>query len=113
LIEIAVKAYVLIKTEVGKTGDVIPAIEKLRGVRSVKSVDSPTVNHDFDLMLQALRGISPAGHDLVATVEVRDFDALEALIKTLHSMPRIRKILTLNERYEALGKEFTYHPWNL
>jgi len=109
----ALKAYVLIKTEVDKTGDVIHAIEKLRGVMSVESVDSATGNHDFELMIQALRGISPTGHDLVATVEVRDFDALEVLIKTLLSMPRIRKILTLNEWYEALGKEFTYHPWNL
>ena len=65
----AMKAFVLIETEVGKTGEVI------EGVKSVDSVAGP--------------------YDIVATIEVADLDALGGLVKQLHSISGICKTTTL------------------
>ncbi|TET16488.1 MAG: hypothetical protein E3J81_03075 [Dehalococcoidia bacterium] len=52
----AMKAYVLIEAEVGKTSEVIQAVQKVEGVKSADSVAGP--------------------YDIVATIEVADLDAL-------------------------------------
>lgn len=71
----AVKAFVLIETEVGKTGGVIGGVQKVKGVKSVDSVAGP--------------------YDIVATIEVADLDALGGLVKQLHSISGICKTTTL------------------
>lgn len=71
----AVKAYVLIETEVGKTGEVAQGVQKVEGVRSADSV--------------------AGSFDVVATIEVADLDTLGALVKQLHSVPGICKTTTL------------------
>lgn len=71
----AVKVYVLIESEAGKTGDVVQGIQKVEGVKSADSVTG--------------------SYDVVATVEVADLDAVGALVKQLHSVPGIFKTTTL------------------
>jgi len=71
----AVKAFVLIETEVGKTGEVIEGVRKVEGVKSVDSVAGP--------------------YDIVATIEVADLNALGGLVKQLHSISGICKTTTL------------------
>ena len=57
----AVKAYVLIDTEVGKAGD---AAQDLQRVEGVKSADVVT-----------------GGYDVVATVEVANLDAVFPIVE--------------------------------
>ena len=45
----AAKAFVLIETEVGKTKDVVNALQKLKGVNSVDTVTGP---YDIIVILQ-------------------------------------------------------------
>ncbi|MBC8476726.1 MAG: Lrp/AsnC ligand binding domain-containing protein [Dehalococcoidia bacterium] len=45
----AAKAFVLIETEVGKTRDVVNALQKLKGVNSVDTVTGP---YDIIVILQ-------------------------------------------------------------
>jgi len=71
----AVKAYVLIETEVGKTGEVVQGVQKFEGVKSADSV--------------------AGSFDVVATIEAVDLDAMGALVKQLHSVPGICKTTTL------------------
>ena len=71
----AVKAYVLIETQVGKTGDVINGTQKIKGVKSADSV--------------------AGAYDVVATVEVADLDALGNLVKQVHSVSGVAKTTTL------------------
>jgi len=71
---VAVKAYVLIEVEVGKTEGVVKAVQKLRGVKSADSVTGP--------------------FDVVAAIEVADLDAVGSVIKQIHSMPGICKTTT-------------------
>ncbi len=70
----AVKAYLLIETEAGKTGDAAQGIRKLE---EVKSADTVT-----------------GSYDIIATIEVADLDALGAVVKKLHSVPGICKTTT-------------------
>lgn len=70
----AVRAYVLIEVEVGKTGGAVEAMRKLAGVGSADSV---------------------TGHyDIIATVEVADLDAVGGVVKQIHSVPGIYKTTT-------------------
>lgn len=71
----AVKAYVLIEVEVGKTAEVIKGVGTVRGVKSADSV--------------------AGAYDIVATVEVEDLDALGSLVRQLHSVSGICKTTTL------------------
>lgn len=71
----AVKAFVLIEAEVGKTGEVIQGVQKVEGVKSADSVAGP--------------------YDIVATIEVADLGALGGLVKQLHSISGICKTTTL------------------
>jgi len=70
----AVKAYVLIEVEVGETGQVVEAVQKLGGVKSADSVTGP--------------------YDVVATVEVADLDAVGGVVKQIHYVPGICKTTT-------------------
>ena len=70
----AVKAYVLIEVEVGKTGEVLAAIQKLEGVKSADSVTGP--------------------FDIVAPVEVADLDTLGSVVKQIHSVGGVCKTTT-------------------
>ena len=71
----AVKAYVLIETDVGKTAEVAQGVQKVKGVRAADSV--------------------AGSYDVVATIEAADLDALGALVKQLRSVPGISKTTTL------------------
>lgn len=71
----AVKAYVLIETEVGKVGDVAQGVGKVGGVKSADSVTG--------------------SYDVVATIEAADLDTVGAVVKQLHSVPGICKTTTL------------------
>lgn len=71
----AVKAYVLIETDVGKTGDVAQGTEKVEGVKCADTVTG--------------------SYDIVATIEVADLDAVGAVIKKLHGVSGICKSTTL------------------
>lgn len=69
-----VKAYVLIEAEVGKTGNVLEAVQKLQGVKSADSVTGP--------------------YDVVAAVEVADLDTVGSVVKQIHSITGICKTTT-------------------
>lgn len=71
----AVKAYVLIETEVGKAGDVAQGVQKVKGVKSADTVTG--------------------GYDVLATIEAADLNVVGALVKQVHSVPGIRKTTTL------------------
>lgn len=71
----AVKAYVLIEVEVGKTGEVIQGVQGVEGVKSADSV--------------------AGAYDIVAIVEAGDLDALGSLVRQLHSISGICKTTTL------------------
>ncbi len=71
----AVKAYVLIEAEIGKTGDVVQAVQKIKGLSSADSVTGP--------------------YDAVATFEVGEINALGNLVRQIHAIPGIRKTTTL------------------
>lgn len=71
----AVKAFVLIETEVGKTAEIVTGLLKVKGVKSADSVAGPC--------------------DIVATIEVADLDALGGLVKRLRSISGIYKTTTL------------------
>lgn len=69
-----VKAYVLIEVDVGKTEEVVEAVQKLGGVKSADSVTGP--------------------YDVVAAVEVADLDAVGSVVKQIHTLPGICKTTT-------------------
>ena len=71
----AVKAYVLIEAEVGKTSEIIQAVQKVEGVKSADTVTG--------------------SYDIVATIEVAGLDAVGDAIKKLHSVPGTCKTTTL------------------
>jgi len=71
----AVKAYVLMETEVGKTAEVAQSVAKVEGVKSADTVTG--------------------SYDIVATIEVAGLDALGDVIKKLHSAPGTCKTTTL------------------
>jgi len=71
----AVKIFILIEAEVGKTGDVVDAVQGLEGVKSADPVVGPC--------------------DIVATVEVAELEAVGSLVKQVHSVAGVRKTTTL------------------
>jgi len=71
----AVKAYVLIETEVGKAGDIAQGVQKMGGVKAADVV--------------------AGGYDVVAVIEAADFNGLGTLVKQVHSVAGISKTTTL------------------
>ena len=71
----AVKAYMLIEAEVGKTSEVVESVQKVEGVKSADAVTG--------------------SYDIVATIEVAGLDAVGDVIKKLHSVPGTCKTTTL------------------
>lgn len=71
----AVKAYMLIEAEVGKTREVVESVQKVEGVKSADTVTG--------------------SYDIVATIEVAGLDAIGDVIKKLHSVPGTCKTTTL------------------
>jgi len=71
----AVKAYALIEVEVGKTGQVVEAVQKLEGVKSADSVAGP--------------------YDVVAAIEVGDLESVGRVMKEIHSVTGVCKTTTL------------------
>jgi DNA-binding Lrp family transcriptional regulator len=69
------KAYILIETEIGKSREVIPSIEKLEGVKSIDLVTGP--------------------YDLIAVVELEDLDAVGDLVTArIHATPGVTRTVT-------------------
>ena len=71
----AVKAYVLIEAEVGKTSEVVESVQKVEGIKSADTVTG--------------------SYDIVATIEVAGLEAVGDAIKKLHSVPGTCKTTTL------------------
>ena len=71
----AVKAYMLIEAEVGKTSEVVESVQKVEGIKSADTVTG--------------------SYDIVATIEVAGLDAIGDVIKKLHSVPGTCKTTTL------------------
>ena len=71
----AVKAYMLIEAEVGKTSEVVESVQKVEGVKSADAVTG--------------------SYDIVATIEVAGLDSIGDVIKKLHSVPGTCKTTTL------------------
>jgi len=73
----AAKAFILIETEVGKTRDVVEALESQK-TREIKSVDLVT-----------------GPYDIITVVEHDDFNAIGALVtKKIHPIPGIKRTVT-------------------
>ena len=70
-----VKAFILIEVEVGKTGEVVEAVQKLEGVASADAVAGP--------------------YDVVTTVEAADLEGIGNLVRQVHSVAGVRKTITL------------------
>jgi len=71
------KAFVLIETEVGKTKDVVAALQSQK-VKEIKSVDLVT-----------------GPYDVIAVVEHDDFNAVGGLVtERIHPIPGIKRTVT-------------------
>jgi len=71
----AVRAFVLIEVAVGKTKDVVTALQKVEGVKSVEAVTGP--------------------YDVIAVVEKPDVNAVGDLVtKNVHSVGGIARTVT-------------------
>lgn len=71
----ATKAYILIETAVGKSKEVIGAVGKLEGVKSVDMVTGP--------------------YDLIVTAELPDLNSVGELITgRIHPIPGITRTVT-------------------
>ena len=70
----ATKAYVLVEVGVGKTTDVVEALQKVEGIKSADPVVGP--------------------YDVIAVVEAAELDAIGRLIKQIHSIAGICKTTT-------------------
>lgn len=71
----AVKAFVLIEVAVGKTKEVVAALQKVEGVKSVEAVTGP--------------------YDVIAVVEKPDVNAVGDLVtKNVHSVGGIARTVT-------------------
>ena len=69
------KAFVLIETSVGKTNDVVIAISKVKGIRSVDAVTGP--------------------YDVIAIVEALDLNTVGDLVTSkVHTIPGIARTVT-------------------
>ena len=73
----AVKAFVLIQTEieVAKTPDVVAALKQLR--REVKSVDSVT-----------------GPYDIIGVIEVETMDKIDTVIERIHAVAGVHRTVT-------------------
>ena len=71
----AVKAFVLIETAVGKTKDVVAKIRELKAVRSVDPVTGP--------------------YDIIAVIETKSLNEIGDLVTgKIHPVPGISRIVT-------------------
>ncbi len=71
----AVKAFVLIEVAVGKTKEVVTALQKVEGVKSVEAVTGP--------------------YDIIAVVEMPDVNAIGDLVtRNVHSISGIARTVT-------------------
>ena len=71
----AAKAFVLIETTMGRTKEVVTALERVEGVESVDAVTGP--------------------YDVIAVVEVPDMNLLGDLVtKRIHSVSGIARTVT-------------------
>jgi len=70
----AVKAYVLIEADVGKAGEVVSAVQKLKGVKLADSVTG--------------------SFDVIAAIEVADLDGVGSVVKQIHSVAGVGKTTT-------------------
>lgn len=71
------KAFVLIETEVGKTKDVVVALQSQKA-KEIKSVDLVT-----------------GPYDVIAVVEHDDFNAIGSLVtENIHPIPGIKRTVT-------------------
>lgn len=71
----AVRAYVLIEVAVGKTKDVVTALQKVEGVESVAAVTGP--------------------YDVIAVIEKADVNAIGDLVtRNIHSVSGIARTVT-------------------
>jgi len=70
----AVKAYVLIEADVGKAGEVVSAVQKLKGVKLADSVTG--------------------SFDVIAAIEVADLDGVGSVVKQIHSVAGVCKTTT-------------------
>ena len=71
----AVKAFVLIEVTMGKTKEVVNALQKVEGVKSVEAVTGP--------------------YDVIAVVEKPDVNAIGDLVTTsVHSVSGIARTVT-------------------
>ena len=71
----AVKAFVFIEATIGKTREVVTALEKLEGVKSVDAVTGP--------------------YDVIAVIEMPDVNAIGDLVaKQIHSVSGIARTVT-------------------
>jgi DNA-binding Lrp family transcriptional regulator len=74
-VQMATKAFILVETAVGKTKDVIAAIQKLDGVKSVDMVTGP--------------------YDLVVVAELADLNSVGDLVTgSIHPIPGITRTVT-------------------
>jgi len=72
---VAVRAFVLIEVAVGKTKEVVTALQKVEGVKSVEAVTGP--------------------YDVIAVVERPDVNAVGDLVtKRIHSVGGIARTVT-------------------
>ena len=73
----AVKAFVLIQTEIelAKTPDVVAALKQLR--REVKSVDSVT-----------------GPYDIIGVIEVETMDKIDTVIEKIHAVAGVHRTVT-------------------
>ena len=70
-----VKAFVLIEATMGKTKEVVTALEKVEGVKSVDAVTGP--------------------YDVIALIEMPDVNAVGDLVtKNIHSVSGIARTVT-------------------
>lgn len=70
-----VKAFVLIEATMGKTREVVIALEKVEGVKSVEAVTGP--------------------YDVIAVIEMPDVNAIGDLVtKHIHSVSGIARTVT-------------------
>ena len=71
----ALKAFILIMSEIGKTKDVVSALGKVEGVKSVDAVIGP--------------------YDIIATVEAKDLEGIGNLVtKKFHPIPGVSRTTT-------------------
>ena len=71
----ATKAFVLIETAVGKTNDVVAALNKVKGMQNVDAVTGP--------------------YDVIAVVEAPDLNSVGDLVTSkVHTVPGIVRTVT-------------------